>query len=256
MQGEAAMGMTGLAMTGLAMWQAPDVINSGHAIWLEVFIAVAAIALLAQAVVVVAAAVLAMKAQKAITGHVLEIKAKAMPLMEKSQSLLEELSPKIASITANVEHISTVIREKVEEFEPTVSAMNVTVQEANATVRDVNAKTLAQVQRVNGMVTSVLSATSELGEKIHEGIRVPVREISGIVSGVKAGIDSLMSRGRGFGAGVRTQGFRSGSVKTEYGARPASSVVRPPTSAGVDSSASGEAAAAIAAFQRAEERVS
>ncbi len=256
-----------MVMTGLAMWQAPDAINSGHAIWLEVFVTVAAIALLAQAVVVVAIAIVALKAQKVITGHVLEIKTKAMPILEKSHALLTELTPKINSITANVEHISFVVREKVVEFEPTVSSVNTTVQEANATVRDANAKAHAQLIRVNGMVTSVLAATSDLGEKIHSGIKVPVREISGIVSGFKAGIDSLMSKGRGFGAGIRTEPFRTGAVKTEYGARPASSVVRPPSSTGISVapvgsvvgaeplSATEEAAVAVAAFKRAEERV-
>jgi hypothetical protein len=215
------------------MWQQPDSINSGHTVLLEVFVGLVALAMMVQAIAVVIVAVGARKAQKDLMNEVAEIKGKLLPLMEKSHGLVTELGPKISNITANVEHISFVVREKVVEFEPTVSAANQTIKEANATARDVNAKAHAQVIRVNGMVTSVLNATAEIGEKIHHGIRVPVREIEGIVGGVKAAVDSLISRGRGFGGGVRTEPVRP-SARAGYGARTASSVVRPPHSAGVE----------------------
>ena len=228
------LGGTGVRVGSLAMWQQPDVINSGHAVLLEVFVGLVAFALLVQAAAVLAVALGARKAQKDIMAQVAEIKGKILPLVEKSHGLVTELGPKIQNITANVEHISFVVREKVVEFEPTISAANETIKEANATVRDANAKTHAQIIRVNGMITSTLTATAAIGEKIHHGIRVPIREIEGIVGGVKAGIDSLMSRARGFGGGIRTEPARPGGGRAGYGARPASSVVPPPHSAGIE----------------------
>ncbi len=224
---------SGVRVESLAMWQ-QDAISSGHTVLLEVFVGLVALAMLVQAIAVVGVALGARKAQKDVLNEIAEIKAKILPLVEKSHGLVTELGPKIQNITANVEHISFVVREKVVEFEPTVSAANETIKEANATVRDANAKTHAQIVRVNGMITSTLTATAAIGEKIHHGIRVPIREIEGIVGGVKAGLDSLMSRARGFGGGIRTEPVRTGSRPAGYEAHAASPVVPPPHSAGLE----------------------
>ena len=230
----AVVGVSGVRVGSLAMWQAQDAINSGHTVLLEVFVGLVALAMVVQAIAVVGVALGAREAQKKIMAEVAEIKGKLLPLVEKSHGLVTELGPKIQNITANVEHISFVVREKVVEFEPTVAAANQTIKEANATVRDANAKTHAQIVRVNGMITSTLTATAAIGEKIHHGIRVPIREIEGIVGGVKAGLDSLLSKARGFGAGVRTEPVRPASARAGYGARPASSVVPPLQSSGLE----------------------
>jgi hypothetical protein len=70
-------------------------------------------------------------------------------------------------------------------------------QDFDATMTDVNLKTRAQVARVDGMVTSVLNTTADIAETIQRGIRIPVREFSGLVNGLKAGLDVLVGRAKG-----------------------------------------------------------
>ncbi len=232
------LGMGAVAQAhGLAMWQGTDVLT-GNVKWLTIWVAVAALALTFQALVVIGIGIGAYLAQKKVMLIVEEVRAKAMPLVQRSQTLLEELSPKISNITANVEHISLLIKEKAEDFEPTIDAANVTIKEANQTVRDANAKAHEQIVRVNGMITSALTATSDMAEKIHHGIQVPVREVAAIVSGVKATVESLVHKTKGFGAGIKPNPARTRGAAT-VGAdglrsRPASSVVRPPHSAGIE----------------------
>jgi hypothetical protein len=218
----------------LFVWDSPDAINSGHAIWLEIFVAVAAVALLMQAVAVIAVALAGYKAQKRAMQIIEEVRERSVPLMLKSQLLIEksheligELTPKIQTITANIEQISTVIKDKVVEIEPTVSA-------ANATAQDANAKAHQQIIRVNGMITSALNATAEISDTIYQGIRTPAREIAGVISGVKAGLDSLLSKAKGFGAGIRPAA--SGPIRTSAA-----------------STSSLQVKAAARAFQRAEQ---
>jgi hypothetical protein len=201
----------------LAMWQAQDAIDSGHAVWLEVFVGLVALALLVQAAVMVGILVAGLKAQKVIMGHVLEIKGKVMPLVEKSHALMTDLTPEIKQITtkvhditqkvdvitAHVEAIAGLAKDKAVEFSPTISKANVTFGEATDTARDVNQKTRAQVSRVNGMVSSTLDATAALGKAIQHGISVPGREIAGLVSGAKAMLESMRGSARGFGSSAR-----------------------------------------------------
>ena len=191
----------------LAVLQEQDSINSGNSKLLLVFVAVAAIALLAQAVVVAGIGFVVYKAQKAVLDHIGEIKGKAYPLIEKSQELITDLRPKINEITekvnvitGHVEHIAALAKEKAEEFSPTISAANQTVASANETVAEANRKTRAQINRVDGMISSALDATVRLGTAIEHGITRPGREIAGIVTGLRVGLDTLMSGARAFGA--------------------------------------------------------
>ena len=199
--------LAGNLITHTLAWQAQDSIDSGNSKLLLVFVIVAAVSLFAQFVVIAGIGIVVYKAQKAVMGHIGEIKAKAYPIIEKSQELLTELRPKITDITekvnvitGHVEHIAAIAKEKADEFSPTLSAANQTVAAANVTAQDINAKTRAQVTRVNGMVSSALDATVRLGVAIERGITAPGREVAGIVAGLKVGLTTLMSGVRGFAA--------------------------------------------------------
>ena len=170
---------------------------------LMIFIGIAAFALLAQAFVMVVMAIGASKAQKKLLGHVEDISNKLLPLIDKSNVLVTDLTPQLKDITAraqvitgNVEQISALVRDKVNEFGPTITSANQTISEANATVRDANRRTQDQVVRVNDMVTSFLDATAQMGRAIQSGITTPVREVSNIVEGLKAGVLAFIQGNR------------------------------------------------------------
>ena len=164
---------------------------------------IAAFALLAQACVMIAMAIGGAKAQKKIMGKIDEIKEKLLPVLDKSNVLIADLSPQISliaghakAIAGNVEDVSALVKEKLNEFGPTISDANQAMREANATVREANRKTQSQVTRVDEMVSSVLDATAQAGRSIESGIKTPVREISGILEGVKAGVMAFISGNR------------------------------------------------------------
>jgi hypothetical protein len=46
----------------------------------------------------------------------------------------------------------------------------------------------------------VLNTTTEITDTIQRGIKIPVREVSGLVNGFKAGLDVLVGRAKGFGS--------------------------------------------------------
>jgi uncharacterized protein YoxC len=109
------------------------------------------------------------------------------PMLDKTNALLDELSPKVKSITENAEQISYTVRTKVDELASTVS-------ELNETVKEINGRTRVQVARADGLVTDALVATSEISHSVTESIKVPVRQIAGLVAGAKAGLETLIAR--------------------------------------------------------------
>jgi hypothetical protein len=179
----------GMMMSG--MWlQDPDSLSSGNSRLLMIFVAMVAIAMVAQAVALIIMAIGAAKARKRGLEIAEEIRVKMMPIISGTHEMIRDNAPKVKIITENFVEASHVIRSKAQEFDVTAS--------------DLNAKTRAQAARVDGMVTSVLNTTAEISESIQRGIKVPVREVTGVVNGLKAGLDVLVGRAKGFGSGRTT----------------------------------------------------
>jgi hypothetical protein len=180
------------------MWlQDPDSLSSGNSRLLMIFVAMVAIAMVAQAIALIVMAVGAGKARKRGLEIAQEVRDKMMPVIDGTHDLIRDNAPKIKVITENFVEASHIIREKAREFDVTAS--------------DLNAKTRAQAARVDGMVTSVLDTTAELKDSIQRGIKIPVREVTGLVNGLKAGLDVLVGRAKGFGStGFGRGGFGDG----------------------------------------------
>jgi uncharacterized protein YoxC len=180
---------------------------------LLIILALVAGAMVVQAIVFVVLAIVGVKTQKKLLITVEEVKALAFPIMQKSSGLMTDLTPqikdislKVNAITGHVQHISAVVKDKVEELSPVVSTAVTSAQatflEANDTARDANEKTRAQVQRVNGMISVALDATAKMAASVHETLQVPVREFAGVVNGIKAGLDVFLRAGRGISRGT------------------------------------------------------
>ena len=134
-----------------------------------------------------------------------EAQAKAQPLISKGQELLghtnqivadlkpkiaaisSDLQPKLAVISSDVQHISGVARAKTDQVAATVSQLSETVQ-------DTNVKTREQVTRVRGMVSEALDATHDVQRTVQSGIKAPIRQLAGIIAGLRVGLETLADR--------------------------------------------------------------
>lgn len=178
----------------LGMWlQEAGSISSGNSRLLMFFVGMVAFAMLTQAIVVIFAAVGAAKARNRLLAIAEEVRSKTVPVIDSAQGLLHELHPKVRIITDNLVETSHIVRAKAQDFDATIS--------------DVNQRARAQTERVDDIVTSVLNTTAGIATTIQRGVQVPVREFSGLVSGLKAGIDVLVGR--------RPGSYRSGSRRPD-----------------------------------------
>jgi hypothetical protein len=193
-------------MMFFGMWlEDPGSLSSGNSRLLMFFVAMVAIAMVAQAVVVIIAALGAAKARKQLLAIAEDVRAKTMPVVEGTRSLVEEMQPKARVLAENLVETSHIVRAKAAEFDSTIS--------------DVNVRARAQSARVDDMLTSVLDATEGIASTLQKSVSVPVREFHGLMNGLKAGFDVLTSRRETphrlnpdkNGSGTRSSPFVSGA---------------------------------------------
>jgi hypothetical protein len=175
------MGLSGIWL------QDPGSLSSGNSRLLMFFVGMVALAMVGQAIALIVMAIGAAKARKRGLEIAEDLRVKVLPIITGTHEMIRDNAPKVKVITENFAETSHIIRGKAQEFDVTAS--------------DLNAKARAQAARVDGMVTSVLNTTAEITETIQKGIKVPVREVSGLMNGLKAGLDVLVGRAKGSGNG-------------------------------------------------------
>ena len=111
-----------------------------------------------------------------------DLSLKALPILTQTRAIVEDLSPKLRVITANLVEVSTTLRNQTEHV--------------NSTVGDVVDKTRHQAERVDEMVSAVLDSVTHAGATIQSGVRKPVRQVNGVLNGIRAGLESLLSSNR------------------------------------------------------------
>jgi len=178
--------MSALYSLSMALWQTTDPgLPSRDEHWLMICIAVIAIAMAAQSIVTVVAGMTAMKTLGEFKELARELHAKATPIMQRTSDVIEDLSPKIRSVSENVTQISYTVREKVDQVGETVTQINRTVAETNQ-------RTRGQVDQVDRMVTEALATTEEVAHTVAHGIRIPVKQVAGMIAGLRVGIETLV----------------------------------------------------------------
>lgn len=169
--------------------QEADSLSGRNTKLLMIFIGLLAGAIVVQTIIFLVMAIGLAKTQKKVMAIVEQVHEATLPTIKNVGELVRDTSPKVRVITDNLVETSHVVRAKAQEFDVTLS--------------DVNDRTRKQVAHVDGMVSSALQATADLAASVNRIIQIPVREVSGLVNGFKAGLDVLVGRVKGFGGGRR-----------------------------------------------------
>jgi hypothetical protein len=147
---------------------------------LVVFIAVAAISILMQAGFTVATFFAARKAQKKIMNLADDVRLHALPAIMSSRELILDVTPKLKLITENLTAITATLRAKTDQV--------------GGLVGNVTERAQVQASRVDGMVKGTLDQLTNAVHAIEQGVAVPVRQVSGILNGLRAGMDVMRKK--------------------------------------------------------------
>jgi len=147
---------------------------------LVVFIAIAAVSILMQAGFTVAMFIAARKTQKKVMGLAEDVRLHALPAIIASRDVIQDITPKLRVITENLTVISNTVRAKTEKV--------------GGLVEDVTDRAQVQAVRVDGMVKGTLDHLTSAVQAIEHGIAVPVRQVNGILNGLRAGVDVMRKK--------------------------------------------------------------
>jgi hypothetical protein len=149
---------------------------------LTVFIAVTASAVLLQAAILAGMFFAMKKTSAKVESLAEEVKTKVLPTAELAHSMIVELRPKIETVADNVSVSTTMMRTQLERVD--------------ATLTDIVDRTRLQVIRADEFVNSTMDKLEETREAVQRTVVSPVRQISGFMHGVTAGMEAFFSRKR------------------------------------------------------------
>jgi|SRR5580658_1819827 methyl-accepting chemotaxis protein len=149
----------------------------------SVFIALTGAAVVLQAGILVALYWSVRKSSARMEALALEVTTKALPALETAQEILTELRPKLTVIADNLTETTHSVRAQVERMD--------------ATVNDAVDRARLQIIRGDELLTRTLDRVEETSEMVHRTVVSPVRQFSGLIQGLTAGLEFLLgNRGR------------------------------------------------------------
>jgi len=161
---------------------------------LTIFIAVTAAAVVIQAGILVAMYLAVRQTGARVETLAEEVRTKVLPTAETAQAMLVELRPKVETLVTNVADTSTMVRAQLERVDATLS--------------DVIDRTRLQVIRADELVGRTLDRVEATTDLVHKTVVSPVRQVSGLMQGISAGVEF-------FFAGRRRQRDNGGTQQDE-----------------------------------------
>ena len=147
-----------------------------------IFIAVTAGAVVLQACLLLAMYLAMRKTSTRLESLAEEVKTKALPTIDSAQALLADIRPKLHVIADNLAETTSAVRDQMARVD--------------ATVNDVVDRARLQVIRADDLLSRTLDRVEETSEIVHRTVVSPVRQFSGLIQGLTAGIEFLVG-GRG-----------------------------------------------------------
>jgi archaellum component FlaC len=162
-----------------------------------IFIAVTAAAVVLQAGILVGLYVAVRKTTAKLETEVAELKVKAVPIITSTDAMLIELRPKVLQIVDTLVELRPKVNIVVDNLADTSSTVRSEIHRVDATVSDVMDRARLQVIRADEMLTRTFDRVEHTSDVVAKTVVSPVRQVSGIVRGVTAGVEFLLgNRGR------------------------------------------------------------
>lgn len=146
---------------------------------LTIFIAVTSAAVVIQAGILVAMYLAVRQTTARTQALASEVRTKVLPTVEMAQSMLADLRPKVESIVNNFNESSVMVRNQMARFDATMS--------------DLLDRARLQVIRADELVGHALDRVEETGDLVNKTVVSPVRQVSGLLQGLTAGLEFFFS---------------------------------------------------------------
>lgn len=140
-------------------------------------IVVTAVCMLFQTILLTAVLIAVRTGVKSLTQNVDDLRASAMPIIDHTRGFVERITPKVEATAENVANISQTLKENTTKV--------------SASAAEIAQRVNVQSSRVDAMVSGALDAIDRTAEIVVETVNKPVRQISGLLAGLKAVVEVL-----------------------------------------------------------------
>jgi len=148
--------------------------------WIGVFSIVAAVALVVQVAILIALFLQLKNTTESVNRVVNDLNARMGPILTRTQILLDETQPKIATM--------------VEDASQVVYLTKLQAQKADRLLSEVSDRLRGQLVRADRILTGTLEAVEDAGISMKRNFWGPVQKASALIQGIKVGLDVLRSR--------------------------------------------------------------
>ena len=146
---------------------------------LTIFIAVTSAAVVIQAGILVAMYLAVRQTTARTEALANEVRSKVLPTVEMVHSMVEDLRPKVEGIVNNFNESSVTARNQMARLDATMS--------------DLLDRARLQVIRADELVGRALDRVEETGDLVNKTVVSPVRQVSGLLQGLTAGLEFFFS---------------------------------------------------------------
>jgi hypothetical protein len=146
---------------------------------LIIFVAFTGVSVLLQACVLLAIYFSLRKTAKSAMEASEDFKSTVLPMVHSTRQLIDRITPQVISITEGLAELTVTMKKET----------NGVSFSASEIMERVN----RQSQRLDGMLTHGLDAVERAGEVVESAVAGPIRQVNGIVAGIKAAIETYRS---------------------------------------------------------------
>ena len=145
-----------------------------------VFTIAIAVSVFIQTIAILGMGLAVVKMQKKAQALIDEVRGHALPVISSSRAIIEDIAPKIKTVSANLVETSNQLKGVAAEVVEVVG--------------DVAERTRSQAAHVDGMVQGTLEHLTQAGNSIQHGISIPMRQMTGIINGLRAAINVMRGK--------------------------------------------------------------
>jgi DNA-directed RNA polymerase beta' subunit len=138
------------------------------------------IAIVVEIAILIAILLTVKRSAKKVEALADEVKRRALPTLDQAQELLANTKPRIEEIITHAAESTATLRLQIDRLDSTVT--------------DIVDRTRLHVIRADNLVGKTLDRVEETTEMVQTTVVSPIRQISGVLQGVTAGIASLLGR--------------------------------------------------------------
>ena len=150
-------------------------------VWVEVFIVIAALALLIQKVLLLAMLFQLRPLIQQFIRISSDLQAKIDPILLRTSRILDDSEDRIKSIMGDASEITHVAR--------------IQAQKVDRVITEAVERLRLQVIRADHIVTGVLEVAEDTGSRMRKTIWEPIHQLSAVLKGLKVGLDVFRGSG-------------------------------------------------------------